>query len=139
MSIKRSLSICAVILLVAVAVFILYRDREEIEKSSTTPLPSSSVGVTNVPSNATLQGEYVCLPKKGDGPHTLECAFGLKADDGNYYSLSMNRGIPDIYNIPTGSRIKVTGLVVPIEMVSTDIWRSYDIRGIISVETFEVK
>jgi hypothetical protein len=138
MNLKRLFSIIAVVALIAIAVFILYRDREEIEKNTPTPSPSSSAGVTNVPTNVTLQGEYVCLPKKGDGPHTLECAFGIKADDGNHYSLSMNPGIAGA-NVPTGSHIKVTGLLVPIEQISTDMWRSYDIRGIISVETFEVK
>lgn len=37
---------------------------------------------------ATYTGTVVCLPHKNtDGPQTLECATGLKTDEGKYYAL----------------------------------------------------
>lgn len=39
-------------------------------------------------SRMSVKGELVCLPHKDpDGPHTLECAYGFKADNGKYYAL----------------------------------------------------
>lgn len=39
-------------------------------------------------SRLSVKGELVCLPHKdADGPHTLECAYGFKADSGMYYAL----------------------------------------------------
>lgn len=83
---------------------------------------------------ATLTGEVVCLPHKDtDGPTTLECAYGLKTDVGEHYALDlalMSQGgtMPD-----TGERISANGMVTPIEMLSTDQWRKYDMEGIFSV------
>lgn len=34
----------------------------------------------------TRTGKVVCLPHKGDGPSTMECAFGLKVEN-KYYGL----------------------------------------------------
>lgn len=56
----------------------------------------------------TATGELHCLVPKGDGPHTMECAFGLKQADGTVYGL----GYDDptlIGTIPTGTQIEVTG------------------------------
>lgn len=39
-------------------------------------------------SRMSVKGELVCLPHKDtDGPQTLECAYGFKAEDGKYYAL----------------------------------------------------
>lgn len=36
-----------------------------------------------------VAGEIICLPHRDQsGPHTLECAYGFKAEDGTYYQLS---------------------------------------------------
>lgn len=43
---------------------------------------------TNEGTVASLEGVTVCLPHKNmDAPHTMECAMGLKTDDGKYYGL----------------------------------------------------
>ncbi len=86
------------------------------------------------PYEATLVGVYTCLPKKDTGgEHTLECALGLKTDSNEYYALDLNQ-IPDqSLDIPTGKRISTKGIVTPIENLSTDRWRTYDIEGIFTV------
>lgn len=83
---------------------------------------------------ATLEGEVTCLPHVGDGPHTMECAYGLKTDVGEYYALDLAAlTMPEGTMPETGDRISANGTVTPIEMVSSDHWRTYDIEGIFSV------
>lgn len=74
-----------------------------------------------------VKGEIVCLPKKGDGPQTLECAFGLKALDGKHYGL-LNSQNPLL--VQTGEVVVVKGLLEP-----ADPNTSYDIAGNINVTT----
>lgn len=82
---------------------------------------------------ATLEGEVVCLPHVGDGPHTMECAYGLKTDVGEHYALDLTLMSQQHAPLETGERISANGTVTPVEMLSTDHWRTYDIEGIFSV------
>ena len=83
---------------------------------------------------ATLTGTYVCLPHKDtSGPQTLECAFGIKTDEGDYYALDLSMVSQEVPNLTTGTRLRATGTVTPIEMLSTDQWQKYPIKGIFSV------
>jgi hypothetical protein len=90
------------------------------------PDPTAASGAN---AKATMIGVITCLPHKGDGPHTLECAFGLKGDDGYYY------GLRDLWEVApemteTNVRVRVTGtLTKPIPD------EKYDIAGHIDVET----
>jgi hypothetical protein len=89
--------------------------------------------IPDVPQEATLDGEVVCLPHKDtSGPQTLECAFGLKTDDGTHYALDAGDVNPPPYT--TGQRIRANGLVTPIEAISSDHWQKYDIKGIFSIK-----
>lgn len=102
-------------------------------------VPETSVQPTGTISyNATLEGEVVCLPHKDtSGPQTLECGFGLKADDGAHYALDAGGVNPPPYT--TGQRIRANGLVTPVEMLSSDHWQKYNIKGIFSIkDTLEV-
>lgn len=75
----------------------------------------------------TLQGEIACLPHRGDGPHTLECAIGLKADDGKHYALK-NLSDPAI---PVQTKVEVTG---ELTEETSDV---YDTAGTVDIETIE--
>lgn len=81
----------------------------------------------------TLSGEVVCLPHKGDGPHTMECAYGLKTDAGEHYALDLAAMSQQHPPLETGERFTANGLITPIEMLSSDHWQTYDIVGIFSV------
>lgn len=81
----------------------------------------------------TLTGEVVCLPHAGDGPHTMECAYGLKTDVGEHYAVDFSLMSQQATPPETGSRISATGTITPIEMISSDHWQRYDIEGIFSV------
>lgn len=96
-----------------------------------TPPP---VGMSNSePYRAALSGEYVCLPKVGDGPHTMDCAFGVRLDSGEYYAVDFALMSQEHREIEVGERFSANGLITPIERLSTDNWRQYDIKGIFSV------
>lgn len=82
----------------------------------------------------TLTGEVVCLPHKDrDGPQTMECAYGLRTDVGEYYALDVALMSQEHTPLETGARITASGLIVPVEMLSSDHWKKYDIVGIFSV------
>ena len=61
---------------VTVGLYVVYRGQPAI--------PPTSSGQQVV-----IRGVIVCLPHQGDdsGPQTLECAYGLKGEDGYYYAL----------------------------------------------------
>jgi hypothetical protein len=83
---------------------------------------------------ATLSGEVVCLPHADtDGPHTMECAIGLKTDGGEYYALDFALMSQQHDPVDTGERLTANGTVTPLEMLSSDHWQKYAIEGIFSV------
>lgn len=100
--------------------------------------PSDGSGTpppTATPGPITIIGEITCLPHRGDGPTTLECAFGLAGDDGKNYGL---RDIPQERfvsgEINVGKRVRVIGTVRPPEANER-----YDIAGIIAVTDIRVE
>lgn len=83
----------------------------------------------------TLTGEKICLPYIGTTePQPTECEPGIQTDAGEYYALNfaLLSQIP-APELTTGDRFSATGLITPIEMLSTDQWRKYGIQGIFSV------
>ncbi|HEY1037119.1 MAG TPA: hypothetical protein VGE62_00890 [Candidatus Paceibacterota bacterium] len=102
--------------------------------------PKPSVPAANVSGQqqVSVQGEYLCLPKKNAGGiQTMECALGLKADNGAYYALDLTglAGKDAILSFATGTRIKVSGTLVPVEALSSNVWQTYNIKGIIRAST----
>lgn len=82
----------------------------------------------------TLTGEHVCLPHADtDGPQTMECALGIKTDAGEYYALDFGMMSQENPGVQNGDRFTANGLITPVEMLSSDHWRKYDIEGIFSV------
>ncbi len=106
-------------------------------QSPEAPTTTSTVSDIIVPKIATLTGLYVCLPAQGDGPQTMECALGFLADrDQSYYALDTN-SLKNYIIYPTGTRLKITGSVYPIEMISSNVWKKYNIKGIIKLNQVE--
>lgn len=70
------------------------------------PTDDPSVG-----SETTIEGEVVCLPHKDtSGPQTLECAYGVKLEDGTYYGLEDTDGAyQNISSLPVGKQARLTG------------------------------
>ncbi len=95
---------------------------------SAAPGPDPTVGTGT---ETTLTGKITCLPHKGDGPHTMECAFGLVTAEGNHYALQNLWDVaPTITD--TEVRVRVTGVV------STPAANEkYDIVGVVKVTKVE--
>ncbi len=90
---------------------------------------------TVTPGPITIEGTIVCLPHKNiQGPQTLECAYGLKADSGEYYGL---RGLDQDTlidgTLTVQTRVLVSGTAVP----PADNQR-YGIVGSIDIVSIEV-
>ncbi len=86
------------------------------------------------PLRATLEGTLVCLlPADQESMQTDECALGLRTDDGTHYAIDfmLMSSIPESHE--AGDRITGSGVLVPIERLSTDHWRKYGVVGIFSV------
>lgn len=88
---------------------------------------------------STLIGEYICLPHKDtSGPQTLECALGLRVDNGEFYAMDTSYINPAItFQLQTGAQIKVSGYITPTEEVSMSPWLQYNIVGIVQVTKVE--
>jgi hypothetical protein len=65
----------------------------------------------------TVRGTFVCLPHRDtNGPVTLECAFGLRDEAGNYYALrDTDPGYGNLGTLAADTTIEVTGEFVPGE------------------------
>lgn len=87
------------------------------------------------PRTMTLSGTYECLPHKDtSGPQTMECAFGLRADDGKYYAVDFGSSADSMDRFQSGARITAEGFFVAKELLSTDHWQKYNMEGIFTVE-----
>lgn len=104
-----------------------------------TPAPSKSEpAVKPSGDEQAIEGTFTCLPHKNtDGPQTLECALGVKSDDGHYYALSSAgaTAYSASATTPTGARVRVVGRV---GVTGPGNWEQYDIVGIVEVSTFTV-
>lgn len=78
------------------------------------------------PEQVTLSGIVVCLPHKGPGPHTKECAIGLMTPDGTHYGLDFS-GTADTA-VSVADRASFTGYLTPPPSDG-----KYDIAGTLGV------
>lgn len=84
---------------------------------------------TNPQASKVFEGVAVCLPHKdSSGPQTLECAVGIKTDDGTYYGISGDKN-NDLGSLAgSDKKVRVSGVVEK----STDT--KYDIKELINVK-----
>ncbi len=132
---KSSTLVIVILGIIFFCVVIYFANIKVAEKKNDliTPTPvASPTGIT--PQIATIRGEVVCLSHRDkNGPQTLECAYGLKADDGNNYAINANLVSQEIPAYNVGDTIKANGTITPIEQLSADIWQKYDVVGIFSI------
>lgn len=81
---------------------------------------------------ASLEGTIVCLPHAGPGPHTKECAAGLKTDEGAHYALEFvltSESLPEFQN---GDRLAANGVIISGGEIPEHL-RKYEIAGLFSI------
>lgn len=118
---KKTLIIGALSITALVALFFAFNTYIYSEKQGE--------GLPVEPYRATLSGTETCLPHKGPGPNTKECALGIKTDVGEYYALNfaLMSQIPP--TIEGGARFTASGVITP----TTPELEKYDIQGVFSV------
>lgn len=86
------------------------------------------------PQNVTLTGTYTCLPHLDTkGPQTLECAFGIQTENGDYYAVNFGASAQAMNQFKNGETITAEGFVVIKEALSTDQWQKYNMKGIFTI------
>lgn len=88
---------------------------------------------TNENSQFNAIGSIVCLPHKNtSGPQTMECAIGLKTDEGIHYGLNTNADFSLAAVTGTDKKVSVNGT-----LKTTDD-TLYDIVGTVHVSNFDI-
>ncbi len=91
----------------------------------------------SVPQRITVSGLVLCLPHiNTQGPQTLECALGLRTDAGIYIALDFSLMSLTSDTVETGEYINASGVLTPLERLSTDFWNKYPVKGVFSVTDF---
>lgn len=88
------------------------------------------------PYRGMLTGEYVCLPPAGESnPETPDCVSALKTEQDEYYVIDFNLMSQDRPDLKEGDRFTASGVITPIQNLSTDHWQQYpiEIEGIFSI------
>lgn len=95
------------------------------------------MGSPDTPYEATFSGTTTCLPHRDtSGPTTMECALGLKTDEGFHIGLDMSAVQMEAGSgLDTGEDVTVSGLYVPVEQMSGTMGQIYDIRGVMRVSS----
>ena len=129
---------CSLLIVSAGIILLLPSTTQQIPARSITPTPPSTP-IPKTPSRMTLQGEYSCIPHKDTrSPQILHCALELKLPNISYVSLDVaSISETQTTDFPTGTTLQVTGLYYPIEMLSSDHWQKYNLKGIIKVESIK--
>jgi hypothetical protein len=120
--------------LIALAVLIVIAGLVGLVRPKT--MPEKAAEVPEAPYQLTAYGKMTCLPHKDtSGPTTLECAYGLDASEGNYFALDLSAYQGPADQTSFDETIVVTGLYTPVEMLSSNQWENYNIRGVIIVSS----
>ncbi len=124
---KLAITLTGLILILGIAYFVTTQLTAR-EPAVTGP------GADGTPYNVTLSGTYTCLPHaETSGPQTMECAFGLKTDDGDYYAVNFGASANAATQFQSGAHIRAEGNVVIKEALNSDQWQKYNMKGIFTV------
>ncbi len=120
---NKNILIPLVVIVVCIIAFVLIN-----------PKPKAVVPLDSTPQNVTLSGTYTCLPHLNtSGPQTMECAFGIKTDDGVYYAVNFGSSAESMAQFQSSQHITAEGTVVIKEALSSDQWQKYNMKGIFTV------
>lgn len=98
-----------------------------------------SEAYSQLPQRQSVVGFWECLPKKGPGPHTMECAFGIALDQSDGH-MAVNTQLMSQAPVdyPVGTKVRIDGVVTSADQLSAVQWQSYDIDGIISATSIQI-
>lgn len=115
-----------VIVIISIGAFVVFSKKEP---ADTQPAP---IQISEDP--ITERGIITCIPKLGTGPQTMECALGLKNNEGIYYGLKYLSDHDENFSLVSPEiTVEVTGVLIDEEMFGPD-GNKYDTVGTIEVE-----
>lgn len=94
---------------------------------------------SELPKRITITGVWECLPHtNSSGPQTDECALGVAGDQSDaHYAIDTHLIQTQPVNFSTGAHVKVEGIFMPANQLSSDAWKKYPIDGIISATSIQ--
>lgn len=105
-------------------------------------LPASPAPVSILPERVSVVGYRECLPHKDTtGPQTKECMLGLAIDQSDGH-LALDLSLMSSYSgtLLVGTKLRVEGVLIPANQLSSNQWDKYDIDGVLSATSMvEVK
>lgn len=87
---------------------------------------------------ATITGNFSCLPIKVEAGSTNTgepCVLGVKSRDGLFYALDISRIQDANTDLKAEDTIAVTGTLKPDSEINLSEWSSYNIKGVVLVNT----
>ena len=83
----------------------------------------------------TITGNFSCLPLQSgiDEPET--CTLGVRSRDSFHYALDISRIQDANSDLKAEDTIAVTGTLKPESEITSSEWSSYDIMGVVLVNT----
>jgi hypothetical protein len=82
-----------------------------------------------------VTGSFTCLPTREGEKAERGCVLGVQSRDGSYYALDISRIQDANSDLKADDTIAVTGNLRPESEIKGSDWSSYDIKGIILVNT----
>lgn len=83
----------------------------------------------------TVTGNFSCLPLKEGVVAPESCTLGIRSRDGQHYALDISRIQDANTDLKAEDNIAVTGTFKPESQASSSEWASYNIDGVILVNT----
>lgn len=124
------------IIALGVIAYFIFKSPTTMKRQETTPPAPAVEGVQG--QQTVTEGEVVCLPHRvTTGPTTMECAYGIRTDDGKYYGLNTTNlpsNNPPEYQV--GDRISVEGQILTGDQIPSNFAQTYNVTGMISVTDF---
>jgi len=85
----------------------------------------------------TVRGTIACLPKRGSGAQTMECALGLQGQaDDLYYALEDISKSDYVFPTGVGVEVEVSGIFIEEERFGPD-GNPYNIAGVITITSIQ--
>jgi hypothetical protein len=96
---------------------------------------------SELPQVVTLLGVYSCLSTKDISEQGLACVPGIdKVESHLHYALDLSLLSADtLGSLQTGTKIEVTGTLVPIALINSTQWKNYELEGVIQVTDLKKK
>lgn len=121
-SIKKKGNLIAVMTVFLLAVVLVCSD-----------FASNETAKSQTDEGTTMSGMVECLQLKVPGEDDGDCKYAMKTPGGEYYLLDLARATEGYTQPSVGDHFFGSGVVTPVEALSSDVWQRYNMKGIFSV------